>query len=151
MLRSMNISALFNLHTTKKTQNNAKKVNVNNMHASYIILNRRKFRPDANPNNVNDWGWGLNRVTLSGKNTWRSDSIRNIPKAITASLRRSSNWKIPWKSTGHIQSSFCTWKTAEGKKSGTRLKLWKQSKKTIVHVLKLSFKNPSVTSGKWFK
>lgn len=66
---------------------------------------------------INPKSYRLNRVSLSKKNTWRSDSIRKIPKAITASLRRSSNWKMPWKSTGHIQSSFCTWKTAEGKNS----------------------------------
>lgn len=93
---------------------------------------------------INPKSFKLNRVSLSGKNTWRSDSIRKIPKAITASLRRSSNWNIPWKSTGHIQRSFCTWKTAKRKNSGTRSKVSKHSKGTTVHVLKLPFKNPPV-------
>lgn len=41
--------------------------------------------------------------------------MRKMPNAITASLRLSSSWKIPWKSAGHIQSSFSTLANATGR------------------------------------
>ena len=44
--------------------------------------------------------------------TCRLDSTRKMPKAMTASLLRSSSWKTPRKSTGHMQCSFWTWSRA---------------------------------------